>query len=73
MNEVTNFMYYVYNRWSEEESKHIFGEDLGNHIFKKWQKQGYGKELLWYSELDRECKDKLVARANELYGDNRRQ
>ena len=69
-NEVTNFMYYVYNRWNLTEAKLLFGNILGQHIFDKWAGYGYGKELLWYAELDSGNKQKLVDRANKLYGNN---
>lgn len=67
-NEVTNFMYYIYNRWNAEEAKKVFGDNLGEHIYNKFQ--SYNNEsgaLYWYSELDKECRQKLVDRANEIY------
>lgn len=68
-NQVTDFMYYMYNRWSLDESKMLFGDNLGQHIYDKWlhHKQGSGGDLYWYSELDRDCRNKLVARAVEVY------
>lgn len=65
MNEVTNFMLYVYNKWDPCEAENLFGESLGEHIFEKWIKRI--DALLWYSELDNECRQKLVDRANEIY------
>ena len=65
MNEVTKFMFYIYNRWNEYEAAKVFGDDLGAHIWSKWLDRT--DSLLWYSELDNECKQKLVDRANELY------
>lgn len=65
-NEVTNFMYYIYNRWNLSEARAIFGKDLGSHIYDKYTNRT--EVLLWYSELDKECKQKLVDRANEIYG-----
>ncbi len=69
MNEVTYFMWYMYNRWSKEEAILLFGNNLGEHIFSKWchHRQGLG-DLYWYSELDNECRQKVVDRANEIYG-----
>ena len=64
-NEVTNFMLYVYNKWSVYEAKKVFGDNLGEHIWGKWTVRR--ESLLWYSELDNECKQKLVDRANEIY------
>ena len=72
-NEVTNFMYYIFNRWSEGEAVHIFGENLGKHIFSKYVDyvQRHLGELRFYAELDNGCKQKMVDRANEIYGDAR--
>ena len=67
-NEVTNFLYYIYNRWNADEAKNVFGDNLGEHIYNKFQ--SYNNEsgaLYWYSELDKECRQKLVDRANEIY------
>ena len=64
-NEVTNFMYYIFNRWNMEEAKQLFGDSLGKHIWKKYNK--YNSHLYWYSELDNDCRQKLVDRANEIY------
>ena len=69
-NEVTNFMYYMYNRWCIEESKMLFGENLGQHVFDKWVGKGEhtnDQTMSWYGELDTGLQNKLVARANELY------
>lgn len=65
-NEVTNFMYYLYNKWNIYEAKRLFGEDLGAHIWQKYLECG-SAVLYWYAELDSECKQKLVDRANEIY------
>lgn len=69
MNEVTYFMWYMYNRWNKEEAIAVFGENLGNHVFGKWchyRENGLG-DLYWYSELDNECRQKVVDRANYIY------
>ncbi|MBO7731849.1 MAG: hypothetical protein J6S67_04835 [Methanobrevibacter sp.] len=70
MNEVTYFMWYIYNRWSHSESIMLFGENLGEHIFEKWMwyRRQSLDSLMWYSELDNECRQKIVDRANEIYG-----
>lgn len=70
MNEVTNFMYYMFNKWSLEESKHIYGVMLGNHIWEKWNEVvrfGDGDQLRFYANLDNKCRQQIVYRANELY------
>ena len=69
MNQVSNFMYYMFNRWSREEAILVFGENLGTHIFDKWchyRENGQG-DLYWYSELDNRCRQKVVDRANAIY------
>ena len=66
MNEVTNFMYYIYNKWNEYEAEKVFGEVLGAHIWSKWLNKG--DSLIWYADLDAECRQKLVDRANSIYG-----
>ncbi len=69
-NEVTNFMYYMYNRFSLAESKCIYGDLLGEHIYNKYidcLNKDLG-ELRFYAELDNVCRRKLVDRANEIYG-----
>lgn len=65
MNEVTKFMYYIFNRWNPEEACAVFGNDLGKHIWEKWTRKA--DFLIWYSELDKDCRQKLVDRANEIY------
>ena len=65
MNEVTNFMHYLYNKWGFYEAENLFGKSLGEHIWEKWLNRT--DSLLWYSELDNECRQKLVDRANEIY------
>lgn len=66
-NEVENFMLYMFNKWCIGEAKKVFGNNLGEHIFSKWEDYGAGRELLWYSELDTRCRQRLVDRANEIY------
>ena len=65
-NEVTNFMFYIYNKWSINEAHLLFGKNLGDHIFGKWIEHR-GDQLYWYAELDEGCRQKIVDRANELY------
>ena len=68
-NDVDNFMYYLYNQWCIEEAVLVFGENLGRHIFRKWVQADVtsDRSLYWYSNLDTECRQKIVDRANKLY------
>lgn len=62
-------MLYIYNKWCIGESKKVFGNNLGEHIFTKYLNHRNGNgELFWYSELDNVCRRKLVVRAIEVYG-----
>jgi hypothetical protein len=48
----------------------LFGENLGQHVFDKWVGKGKhtnDQTMSWYGELDTGLRNKLVARANELY------
>ena len=70
-NEVTNFMYYMYNRWGLDEAKDVFGDNLGEHLFSKWlhyRHYTHSGDLYWYSEHKNKNRNKIVARANEIYG-----
>lgn len=69
MNEVTIFMLYMFNMWSERECKRLFGEDLGDHIWSKYLDQR--DKLKFYADIDDKCRQKLVDRANEAYGKHR--
>lgn len=54
------------------ESKQVFGDSLGLHIYNKWLgKHEYSHDVTmsWYADLDTECRQKLVDRANEIYGE----
>lgn len=66
INEVTKFMFYMFNVWNESESIKLFGEDLGRHIFSKWV-GCRPDDLRWYGSLDDECRTKIVNAANEYY------
>lgn len=66
-NVVTYFMWYIYNKYNEEESERLFG-NMGGYIFRKLIEHG-GRScgLSWYADLDKECRQRLVDRAIELY------
>ena len=69
-NDVELFMYYMYNVWCLDESIALFGERLGNHIFKKFvdkREYSHDQTMSWYSDLDKECRDKIYNRAKEYY------
>lgn len=71
MNEVTNFGFYMFNKWNQEECMHVFGEWPGKHVWGKYTQylQGNCDRLFFYMSLDVECRQKIVDRANELYKD----
>ena len=65
MKDIENFMYYMFNRWTLEEAKFVFGDNLGTHIYGKWQE--VDDTLIWFGWLDKECRHKIADRANEIY------
>lgn len=71
-NDVTSFMFYMWNRWSKEECKHIYGIKW-EHFWNKWlwaykRLNGpYGASEVFYSELSTGNRNKLVERALECY------
>lgn len=70
-NEVTKFMWYMCNKWNLDEARGLFGDNLGAHIYQKrlhMMEIGYDT-LNWYGELDNNCRQKIVDRANEIYRD----
>lgn len=67
MDEVKRFGFYLFNKWNRDESIYLFGKDLGVHIWDKWLERN--DRLYWFMNLDNECKQKLVDRANEIYKD----
>lgn len=62
---VTYFMWYMFNKWSHEESIYVFGEYLGEHIWNKYT--DYRDKLEFYGSIDNECRNMLVKRAIEIY------
>lgn len=71
INEVTAFMHYMFNKWNKSECLTLFGKDLGQHIWNKWNEEksfGSFDRLRWYASLDNECRQKLVDHANSTYG-----
>lgn len=69
-NLVTYFAWYMFNKWSLDEAIQVFGFELGNHIYMKWEDvvlKGDGDQLRFYCNLDTVCRNKLVQRALEIY------
>lgn len=69
-NLVTYFMWYMMNKWCLKEAQTVFGDDLGQHVYLKWVevvRYGDGDQLRFYANLDTVCRNKLVARALEIY------
>ena len=69
-NTVTFFMWYMYNKWSLEESKRIYGDNLGEHIYNKWVEvvgSCNGDNLRFYANLDTKSRNLLVQRALDVY------
>lgn len=72
MKSVRNYMWYMYNKWNHQEAIRIFGENLGNHIFDKWVSYAENVRdytMMFFADLDNECRTKIVERANEIYGE----
>lgn len=65
-NQVTKFMLYMFNRWSMEEARQVFGDGMGEHLFNKWAASGCN-ELMFYAQLDAANRRKLVVRACDCY------
>ena len=77
-NDVTSFMYFMWNMWSQEECEICFAEAMcgHKHIWEKWisacrRMDGpNGATEVFYAELDTTNQDILVAYATSKY--NRR-
>ena len=77
---VASFFFYMWNRWSEEECKIVFASTCWPHLCGKWGESVYrnngrvmGAAETFFSELDVDNRELLVARATELYdGGSRR-
>ena len=62
---VDYFMWYLFNYWNRCEAIRIYGENLGNHIYEKWETCRIDglDQLEWYANLDNQCREKLVTHA----------
>ena len=69
-NAVSSFFYYMWNAWSKEECKVVFGNDY-LHFWEKWNAQAeksiYGAAERFYAELSENNQRLLVERAVSLY------
>lgn len=69
-NAVSSFFYYMWNTWSEEECKAVYG-DMHRHFWEKWcrmtDKGVFGASERFYAELTDRYREKLAERAASLY------
>ena len=69
-NAVSSFFYYMWNTWSEEECKAVYG-DMHRHFWEKWcqmtDKGVFGAAERFYAELTDRYREKLAERAVSLY------
>ena len=69
-NAVSSFFYYMWNAWSKEECKIVFG-GMHLHFWEKWNAQAeksiYGAAERFYSELSENNQKLLAERAVSLY------
>lgn len=69
---IDSYMKFMYNQWDYNMCISIFGEMLGDHIWGKWldtrERDGIDAAItnIWW-ELDRDCIEKILARAFETY------
>ena len=67
---LSSFFYYMWNAWSEDECKVVYGE-MYRHFWGKWSqmtdKGAFGAAERFYAELTDHYREKLVERAVSLY------
>lgn len=67
---MSSFFYYMWNAWSEDECKVVYGE-MSRHFWRKWSqmtdKGAFGAAERFYAELTDHYREKLVERAVSLY------
>lgn len=74
-NDVTSFMFYMWNAWCEDECREVFKENFYPHFWNKWceccERYGTrGASERFYAELSDANRNKLVKRALEVYEGN---
>ena len=69
-NAVSSFFYYMWNAWSKEECKVVFG-DMYRHFWDKWSVSAdnaiFGAAERFYLELSEDNRRILVERAVSIY------
>lgn len=69
-NAVSSFFYYMWNAWSKEECKIVFG-NMHRHFWDKWSslagKGIFGAAERFFAELSEQYQKQLVERAVSLY------
>ncbi len=74
-NTVSSFFYYMWNAWSEDECKIIFG-GMYKHFWAKWcssaDKNIFGAAERFYAELSENNRELLVERAIAVYDGKKR-
>lgn len=67
---ITKFMWFMYNRWNQQESVGIFGDNIGQHIYFKYIELVNERNmdiLYWYSTLDKTSRMQLINRVEQCY------
>lgn len=69
-NAVSSFFYYMWNTWSQEECRIVYG-NMSRHFWEKWcmlsDKGVFGAAERFYAELSDTYREPLVERAVSLY------
>lgn len=71
--DVSCYWFYMWNKWTEEECKIVFKDDDYRHFWNKWcecyDRMGgpRGAAEIFYAELTDHNRDRIVARAIEVY------
>jgi len=63
---IENMMFYLFNKFNENESVFLFGKDLGTHLWNKFVIYKFDG-FRFFGECDNETRDILVERANKIY------
>jgi len=70
-NIVTSYFFYMFCRWCREECVKVFPGYMTDHMWSKWVRcttpSSSGAAERFYADLDEGNREKIVARACELY------